>query len=133
MTDTAQMLHDLKTARATIIKPEWWTKRAFGRTSEGDLVPRGSFKEQGAVCFCAAGAAWIAVGDPITFEFDSHDYASQRQRYHAVMKELAKELNSSAELDHCSALDIVANFNDNHTHAEVIDLYDRVIKRLETQ
>lgn len=129
-----QLLEDLKTARSVIFKPSWWTQHAFGRNDSGTQIARGDFKKRGAVCFCAAGAAWITVGDPLTFDYDTHDFRNERARYRAVLVELVKELNTMGFGKPAAApLDIVANFNDHHTHAEVIDLYDRVIKRLETK
>jgi hypothetical protein len=44
---------ELEAARALIVRPGGWTKRAFARDSNGEMV---SAMSLGATCFCALGA-----------------------------------------------------------------------------
>lgn len=103
MTETAEIL---RKARALIKDPKNWTQKACARDKYGYEVDVDSRE---AYCFCTIGA-------------------------------IAKVSGRSTDGDARNALrDIIggrrsiANFNDEHTHAEVLALFDRAIARAESE
>jgi hypothetical protein len=96
-------LEILKSARKKIEKPENWTKHAFARDAEGGVLDE-IWISFGA-CFCASGAI-IAAGGEL------HQEAYNRVNNHM-------------------GLDTLSTFNDSHSHAEVLEMFDRAIAELE--
>lgn len=92
----------LKAARARIERPEAWTRGTAARDPDG-LGVRARSKD--AVCWCAAGAVVAVSG------LGAH--------------------KRPMELLRAEAGTLVSDFNDTRTHAEVLDLFDRTIARLE--
>ena len=89
-------------ARALIDTPEKWTQFESARNINGvGCHPR----SPDAVCFCTLGAIDRACQD------DLNDY---------------KALQTLQ-----SIVGMVANFNDSHTHAEVLAAFDEAIARLD--
>ena len=100
----------LKEARALISDEKNWTQDSFARNSAGEKVEPANER---AVCFCAIGALAKAAC-------------------------LAPELDLPAEnfiQDEAYMLGWinVPEFNDNHTHSEVLALFDRAIARAESE
>lgn len=105
--DTVQIL---KEARALIADEKNWTQDSFARNSAGETTEPA---DDEAVCYCAIGAL-------------------------AKVARLSPECNLPAEnLVEEEALMLgwinVPEFNDNHTHAEVLALFDRAIARAESE
>lgn len=98
----------LRTARAKIEKPENWTQGAWARDADQhDMMPQMA----GACSFCAMGAVQFITGESEAF------YVSMQA------------LKRSLETAHVSVL----AFNDTHTHAEVLALFDRAIEAEEKE
>jgi len=101
MTDTVTIL---KAARDLIAKPENWTQGAFARDAKGrsEAIDR-------ATCYCSIGAiakvARTNLGSPVP----------------------APVLQALGFTSHCR----LAQFNDSHTHAEVLDLFSKAITAAE--
>lgn len=93
----------LKDARALIADEKNWTQDKVARDRRGYSV---SPESRRAVCFCAIGALRKTCVDD-----DSLIYARD------VLRDVAKIP--------------ITEFNDTHTHAEVIALFDRAIARAE--
>lgn len=98
-------------ARERISEPEHWTQGRSARNAAGQAVGHNS---PDAVAYCALGAlAWAAnwtVGrDPRSLTL--YDQAAKALK--------GKETNL-----------LIGHFNDSHTHAEVLALFDRAIARL---
>jgi hypothetical protein len=119
----SQVLEDLKAAREIIAEPGRWTRHVYARDANGCQLTRGEFEEFGAVCFCVMGALWKAVGDP-SHRWIVDDYRNHRNRWLNGICELDKTLDRRIPL---------ADYNDTKTHAEVIEIMDMTIKRLENQ
>jgi hypothetical protein len=100
----------LKAARELISDEKRWTQRAEARNASGNDVGVYSPK---AVCFCSLGAMAKVC---------------ERELYGREL--VAREaLRNEIRDGHSSG---IANFNDNHTHAEVLALFDRAIDRAES-
>ena len=89
----------LLAAKKLIEDPKDWTQNAFARDSQGTSV--GSY-DITAVCYCALGATHKSImGD---------SYLADNYLHAAAFPKLASE------------------FNDTHTHSEVLGLFDRAIQ-----
>lgn len=108
MTDTVQILRD---ARALIADEKNWTQGTYSLDQFGGSVEP---VDEKAVCFCSLGALAKVVGarDP--------DDTLQGE---AVIVSLVREQGYTN----------VAEFNDSHTHSDVLDLFDRAIARAESE
>ena len=98
-------LETLKAARDLISDPARWTQEEAARNAAGKGVM--AYGED-AVCWCAFGAIRNVVGP----NDDAFDLVFDTFRDKAKVK-------------------LVACFNDTHTHAEVIALFDAAIAELE--
>lgn len=92
----------LTRARAIIENPQNWTKGEMARDAGGRLVVSHS---PDAVCFCAVGALRRAAYELCIDRFPS---------FYTLQKWCGTEP--------------VPLFNDTHTHADVLALYDRAIE-----
>lgn len=95
-------LEIIKAAKELISDPERWIQGANARNEQGLMVLAYAFD---AVCWCADGALIKACGSVNTIPF-------------------WRLISDKPAFD-------VIEFNDNHTHAEVIALFDAAIARLE--
>lgn len=86
-------------ARAKIADPANWTQGEFARDSKAKQVHS---RSKSAVCWCSLGAIASETGP----------YGG----FNAASSELASVINGS-----------ITNFNDTHTHAEVIAKFDEAI------
>lgn len=91
----------LRAARELIAEPKAWTQRAFGRDEDGMCCDS---LHPDAVCWCAGGALTKAANG------------------HGLIRSKAREQLYAA----IGCADIV-DFNDEHTHAEVLSAFDRAI------
>lgn len=89
-------------ARELISVPERWTQETMARTPLGDECPIDSDE---ASCWCAWGAiSRVSTGD----YYEAYSLITEMADYGVV------------------------NFNDTHTHAEVLGLFDRAIAAAST-
>jgi hypothetical protein len=95
-------LETLKAARQLITDPAKWTQGWFARNAAGENV---NALSQSAVCFCALGALDKFNAVPATID--------------AITRQLPSDLVT------------ISKFNDTHTHAEVLALFDAAIAELE--
>lgn len=102
-------LKTLKSARALIADPAHWTKGELARDANDDPIRISSLN---ACKFCSLGALSRAVG--VEDFWDTGAFVASRQ---ALMATINGET--------------VWVYNDNHTHAEVLKLFDDTIERLE--
>jgi len=97
--NNAELKQVLIKARELISKPENWTQRATARSADGRRVSALSTE---AVCYCAMGAmvkvAPLYLGSRLDFLLS------------AAVQESA------------------AHYNDTHTHAEVLAMFDKAIE-----
>lgn len=99
----------LKKAREIISQPEHWTQYAQARDSDGIAVLA---TEESATCFCAIGA--VIKAEQILNITDDEAVFFNHLRKHM-------QTNS------------VAEFNDFHTHEEVLAAFDLTISQLEKE
>lgn len=99
----------LRKARAKIEQPERWTQRVFARNRAGVVVHP---TDGDAVCWCAAGATSYSA--PNT----------------CVLGTAWNALDAAAQALGGSG---VTTWNDDHTHAEVLALFDAAIAAEEAQ
>lgn len=106
--ETLSTLAVLKAARELISTPERWVQGPFAVDRQGLSV---SPLSPDACAFCAIGATWRIAG---TGDADS---------------------GADRELDITLGGQLANGFNDaeGRTHAEVLDLFDRTIARLESE
>lgn len=93
-------LEILKAGRELISDPARWTQHTAARDEGGDWV---SERSESAVCWCSIGALWKVA-----------DWASEE----------CSTAMSALEPD---GPDSLLAFNDTHTHAEVLAMWDRAI------
>lgn len=98
-------------ARAKIADPKNWTQRAYARDAKSESV---SSLDADAVCWCAAGAVRWAGGD-------SYGGSLLSDRAWGELLQTAHFHEDSASM---------FAFNDTHTNAEVLALFDKTIERL---
>ena len=114
-------LEILKEARATLATPGKWTRGALARSSLKACVDPCS---EEANAFCTVGALQRAAH--VTYEpcVDAHRAAAYAQ----ARSELRATLASRDDVPS------LTHWNDHYTrqHAEVLELFDETIKRLET-
>ena len=101
-------ISDVLIKAKTLIKdPENWTQRVSARDNLYEPVP---VMSRNAVCFCTYGAVDRALG----LEKSVH--------YHEVtrpLREACAAISGSSK---------VAEYNDTHTHLEVLALFDKAIE-----
>jgi hypothetical protein len=95
------VVQNLEAAKAKIEKPENWTQNVFAKDAGGTRVYGTS---ESAVCYCALGALQAAT---------KRDIAADAPGYLYLTK---------------SAMGSVADYNDSHTHEEVVAMFDRAIR-----
>ena len=101
-------LETLKAARQLISDPAKWTQNLFARDKDGKSIDP---QNKDAVCFCSFGAIERFTGCKTLSEVEGH-------------------LDNVCEkLFHTN----VISFNDTHTHAEVLALFDAAIAELEEE
>ena len=105
----------LRAARAKIKKAENWTKGAYARDAAGKFVYA---VETEAHSFCSLGACRTVV-------FDKHGDGDELV-YEGAKRALKRELLRDGEQE-------IADFNDTHSHAEVLALFDRAIAAAEAR
>jgi hypothetical protein len=98
-------LETLKAARQLITDPAKWTQGVAARNRLGSSIDP---LAENAFCFCSLGAIRNVVA--------SDDHAFER---------------ASDALRSHSPTGVAAAFNDTHTHAEVLALFDKAIAELE--
>ncbi len=98
----------LKAARELISDEKRWTQDLLGKDLDG--YPVGLDRIEDAVCFCSVGAIIKVAG------FTSAHYEARR-----VLNE------------HLAVGETIAGFNDTHSHAEVLALFDSVIAEAESE
>lgn len=93
----------LKAARDLIAKPENWTQGTYARDARGNEI---GVRSDIAVCFCSLGAISAVSGN-------CDDAGMARDAIAALTR------------------NGIVNFNDTHTHSEVLDLFSKAIKAAE--
>jgi len=118
------VLRILRRARGLITEPEHWTKNAFARDAKADVVAVGN---EAATCFCSVGAIERAKMD------ENEPYST-----HLLAFEVAA---SMAPIDWRDVhrggplpLSWLMSYNDDtaRKHAEVLEVFDKAIARLES-
>ena len=109
MNDVTKVLTE---ARELISEPGQWTKKFYARDALGGPV---EWENPMAVSWCSAGAIGKAAG--ISQELQNRSLERQTLFRHAL-----------GELHRVAGDRGLAVFNDNHTHAEVLEIFDKVIE-----
>lgn len=106
-------LEILKAARAKIAEPEHWTQEEYARVHDDEygIMRWAAANNPSATCWCATGAISAIQGNPGDPEWDVG---------------LSEAFGGMSSGD-------VEQFNDNHTHAEVLALLDKAIAKLESE
>jgi len=104
MKTAAQVLRE---ARELISDPERWAQGAWAKNAPGHSVQT---RAPEAVSWCAAGAIYRCAGN-------SDLSIDTRELLYDVIGS-----NISPDSGH-----VIAEFNDTHTHAEVLEMFDRAI------
>lgn len=105
---TKTVVEILKEAKSLIDTPEKWTKETYARSTSGGVI---SEHEDGAVCFCSLGAFFrVAKSADVVYMDSGWD----------ILIKAVKLIKPTAYS--------VATFNDNHTHAEVMAMWDKAIE-----
>lgn len=99
----------LKSGKAKIADPKNWTTDEYARDKNGRDV---SCTSAEATCFCSVGA--------LANVMNVHSEHENRVQWECI-----KQLNA------CSDGDTIYDYNDSHTHAEVMEVWDRAIQKAE--
>lgn len=100
----------LKAARERISDPNRWTQGTYSRHSDGS--PAWNSGRLAGVCWCASGAVQCCL-----------DLGATRFATDCAFDDLCRTLGGGCAV----------RYNDTHTHAEVLALFDRTIARLEAK
>lgn len=103
------VVENLEAAKAKIASPLNWMQGYYARDTEGNEI-RGS--EPGAICFCSYGAVEAATG-----KMHRHDFLSE----FGFLSEAAQILSGDSWNN-------AGAYNDEHTHAEVLVMFDKAIE-----
>lgn len=114
--------------KALIDTPEKWTTNAFARDADGFKT---NYTHSDAVCFCTMGAAR-------RYRENAFGCGSGFGPYNDAIAELVKTLSLTdfltveevKQFDN-GGIQYIAPFNDNTSHARVMELFDVTIKRLQ--
>lgn len=98
-------------AKEVIVNPENWIQNYFAYNKNGHPVGRGTHPD--AVCFCSVGAIQKVIGDKGDA---SEEFLSARK-----VREVTKVLTIAAG-------ETITDYNDTHTHSEVMEVWDKAIK-----
>jgi hypothetical protein len=109
---------DIRAARAVIEDPDNWTQGAMALDADGNSTPSNS---ETAVCFCALGAVRRAMKEPAN---PGHG----RPRGNAVIDALHTVVRETTGQKY-----FIDHFNDVHSHAEVLAMFDKAIARAEKE
>lgn len=107
-------LEALQKARDLVSDPKRWTQNAFARDEDGRDGPSYDGDWFEPVCFCSLGALAHVCGMEPEHELPGED----------VLAGVIAEQNG-LEYD----LSLIHEFNDSHTHAEVLAIFDLAIAR----
>lgn len=110
------LAQDLRAAKALIDSTEKWTQKVYARDAQGIPVEDWS---QRATCFCSIGAVWRSVLKPS--RDGSPDY---------VFGKAGKMIDALSQVVDENR---IIHFNDSHTHAEVMEVWDKAIALAEVQ
>lgn len=99
----------IRKAREIISDESHWTRGELARDARGDDVPPLSPR---AHCFCAVGALARAT----KLRTDTVDSAR-------IMNQIRR----------VCGIDFLSDYNDSHTHAEVLAMFDKTIRALEKE
>jgi hypothetical protein len=113
--NSLSVIDALKAIREKIGSSERWTRHGIARTRLGMIV---SPLSTSAVCWCLKGAIDAVCGD-------------KGEIYNDVFDVLVKGIHSSPyarDLVEADAIDQIIEFNDLHTHEQVIEVIDRAIQ-----
>lgn len=116
-----ETLEVLEKARALITPPEAWTTKSFAREKPSIACPEGMGVQASApeaVCWCAIGACRKAAGVKKLFD---ENYAASDRAVQALGKVLRPEGWKG------SYFEAVHSYNDEHSHDDVLALFDRAI------
>lgn len=98
-------------AKALINTPDKWTQGHFARDRLGlEISPR----TDQAVCFCSLGAMMRVNYD---------------EPYIPAVKALGRAITGDDTIGYYGAFQAVHEFNDKHTHAEVMGMFDKAIAK----
>jgi hypothetical protein len=97
-------LEVLVAGRDLLSDPDRWTQRALARDKKGEATDNPW--DAKATCFCSLGAVHKVLGSgELELKFEVKQYLSQAAPTHSIVP-----------------------YNDNHTHAEVLAVWDEAIK-----
>ena len=101
-------------AKRHIDSPEKWTQGFFAADNRGQEV---SYASMHATCFCSLGALRLSA------------YRHKDTWGDLNLNTISREyLRSAVEVCHQGFSSIISDFNDCHTHEEVMEVWDLAIK-----
>lgn len=101
----------LKSSKELIIDPTHWTQKYLARDQNGKST---NYAGEDAVCWCSLGAV-----EKITIDVFGSEYLVARYNARNAAIDC---LNMASNGCGC-----ITTFNDEHTHEEVIDMFDKAI------
>ena len=105
----------LRAAKAVIENPENWTKEVYAKANkEGGSNDHLLGHEEGATCWCSVGAL-------------------QRVMNSELVWSLERRLGEAARALTQDNFETAVHYNDNRTHAEVMQMFDRAIEMAEEE
>lgn len=123
-------LQHLIAGKALIDTPEKWGKQKFAMNAEGEEVDL----QGDDVCkFCSAGALSRAI-----YDHDKRNGVTSHRLVRAAEFTRAMDVLESQITDHAwriyeESINNMTYFNDSHTHAEVMALWDSAIAKVSSQ
>ena len=116
-----ELIRVLKESRQLVAKPENWTQQTMAQNEfKDDVFPT----DVNAICFCALGAITKVLNlnlDSVKFTMNLEEQEQLLYIRRLVTQQLEEDIRD----------EYLTEFNDNHTHTEVLNAFDKTIARLE--
>lgn len=116
MSEIDSVLSLLRAGREIISDPAKWTQGWYFKSKDGFELH--SDDREAFSCFCSVGALIFAANE---------DYAKLES---PIVQQARRKLDYEAKRIDGGRSNAI-RFNDNHTHAEVLNLWDKVIAKME--
>lgn len=111
----SKVVEILKAARASITDPANWTQGEYAKNADGDSLDEREWEAQAPACFCSVGAVAKAGAMSVCDAENS-----------AAVVYLGKAIGSKLP---CA----IVEYNDEHTHEEVLAAFDKAIALAEKE
>jgi hypothetical protein len=112
-----ELVVELKEAKSLIDSPEKWTQHKFGRDAWGHGLSTNEWSDTPPACMCSVGAIY--------------EVNRRKDPTVCLYKVSSTRSDNAASFLTRVAGEVITRFNDSHSHAEVMALWDKAIAKAE--